>query len=123
MIADLAFISRKIFYGANLVAVHRLQTKIKLNKPIYVGAAILNLSKYFMYDFQYSHIKKHYAEKAQLIYTDTDSLIIEIETENVYKDMIEDKELYDFSDYPKNYWMQKAIREDHIAKNTKVISK
>ena len=105
MIANPAFIGRKIFHEANLVAVHGLQTKVKLNKPIYVGAAILDLSKYFMYDFWYGHIKKRYAEKAQLIYTDTDSLIIEIESENVYKDMIENKELYDFSDYPKNYWV------------------
>ncbi|CAG8453305.1 5640_t:CDS:2 [Paraglomus occultum] len=76
-----AFVSRKIFYGANLVAVHRRQTNVKLNKPEYVGACILDLSKYFMYDFWY-----------------------EIETENIYQDMIDDCDLFDFSDYPEDHW-------------------
>src|SRR4051794_21562401 len=123
MIADPAFISRKIFYGSNLCAVHRLQTMIKLDKPIYVGVAILDLSKYYMYEFWYHHIKQRYGDRANLCYTDTDSLIIEIETENVFNDMIEDKELYDFSDYPKDHPVRIAVGEEHIAKNKKVIGK
>ena len=85
LISDPAFVSRKIFYGANLVAVHRRQTNVKLNKPEYVGACILDLSKYYMYDFWYGYLKTKYGDKVKLLYTDTDSLIIEIETENIIK--------------------------------------
>ena len=63
LISDPAFVSRKIFYGANLVAVHRRQTNVKLNKPEYVGACILDLSKYYMYDFWYGYLKKKYGDK------------------------------------------------------------
>jgi len=90
LISDPAFVSRKIFYGANLVAVHRRQTNVKLNKPEYVGACILDLSKYYMYDFWYGYLKRKYGDRVKLLYTDTDSLIIEIETENIYQDMIDD---------------------------------
>lgn len=77
MLADRALVGRKIFYESNLIAVHRRQTHVTLNKPIYVGATILNLSKFFMYDFWYGHIKCKYGNRAKLCYTDTDSLIIE----------------------------------------------
>ncbi|CAG8766433.1 14490_t:CDS:1, partial [Ambispora leptoticha] len=127
----LAFVSRKIFYGANLVAVHRRQTNVKLNKPEYVGACILDLSKYFMYDFWYGHFKKKYGDRVRLLYTDTDSLIIKIETENIYQDMIDDCDLFDFSDYPEDHWVVKNLPEDQwiinegkrVLKNTKVIGK
>ncbi|PKY32432.1 hypothetical protein RhiirB3_450608 [Rhizophagus irregularis] len=69
-------------------------------KPIYVGASILDLSKYYMYDFWYNFIKRKYRDQAKLCYTDTDSLIIEIENDT---DMIEDADLYDFSDYPEEH--------------------
>ncbi|CAJ0908487.1 3672_t:CDS:2, partial [Entrophospora sp. SA101] len=132
LISDPAFVSRKIFYGANLVAVHRRQTNVKLNKPEYVGSCILDLSKYYMYDFWYSYLKKKYGDKVKLLYTDTDSLIIEIETENIYQDMINDCDLFDFSDYPKEHWVVKNLPEDQwiineegkrVLKNTKVIGK
>lgn len=53
-----------------------------------------------MYDFWYNFIKRKYRDQAKLCYTDTDSLIIEIENEDVYADMIEDA---DFSDYPEEH--------------------
>src|SRR5947207_1121213 len=100
MLADPALVGCKIFYGCHLIAVHRRQTHVTLNKPIYVGATILDLSKYYKYDFWYNHIKRKYGKRARLCYTDTDSFIIEIETEDIYADMIKDADLYDFSDYP-----------------------
>ncbi|CAG8637950.1 8254_t:CDS:2 [Ambispora gerdemannii] len=112
LISDPAFVSRKIFYGTNLVAVHRRQTNVKLNKPEYVGACILDLSKYYMYDFWYGYLKKKYGDRVKLLYTDTDSLIIEIEMENIYQDMIDDCDLFDFSDYPKDHWVIKNLPED-----------
>ncbi|PKC01044.1 hypothetical protein RhiirA5_427319 [Rhizophagus irregularis] len=87
MLADPALVGRKIFYENNLIAAHRRQTHITLNKPIYIKVTILDLSKYYMYDFRYNHIKRKYKDKAKLCYTDTDSFIIEIERENVYDEM------------------------------------
>ena len=77
--------------------------KTKINKPIYMGACILETSKLNMYEFWYDHLKNKYNDKVELIYTDTDSFIIEVETDNIYKDMYENKNIYDFSEYPKNY--------------------
>ena len=51
-----------------------------------------------MYEFHYKHIKKNF--DAKLLFTDTDSLVYEIKTEDVYEDFYQDKNLFDFSDYP-----------------------
>ena len=102
LIADPAFKSRKTF-SKDLAAIHSVKTKIILNGPIYVGMCVLDLSKLFMHDFWYNHLKKYiYGDKNRLLYTDTDSLIIEVETEDIYKDMHEHREDYDFSEYPEN---------------------
>ena len=74
--------------------------KTIFNKPIYLGACILETSKLHMYQFWYDHLKNKYNNKVELVYTDTDSFIIQVETDDVYKDMLEDKNLYDFSEYP-----------------------
>ena len=121
MLSDPAFIGRKIFYGANLLAIHRKQTNVFMNKPVIVGVSILDLAKYFMYDYWYEHLKKIYGERVKLLYTDTDSFIIEVETDDVYRDMIDHKELYDFSNYPKEHRLRKAVGEDFIEKNKAVI--
>ena len=55
-----------------------------LNKPIYVGFTILELSKWMMYDFHYNFVNKIFS--AELLLTDTDSLTYEIKSENVYED-------------------------------------
>jgi hypothetical protein len=102
LVADPAYILHKIFSG-DLAAVHSVKSTLKLNRPIYVGQAILDISKYRMYDFWYNHLKRIYGEKAQLLYTDTDSLLYKVETENVYEDMRRHAEEYDFSDYPKDH--------------------
>ena len=73
------------------------------NKPIYMGAVILETSKLHIYEFWYDHLKQKYGNKIQLIYTDTDSFVIEVETDDIYKDMYEDGHLYDFNDYLENH--------------------
>ena len=68
-----------------------------------MGAVILETSKLHMYQFWYDHLKVKYNEKIKLMYKDTDSFVIEVETNDIYKDMYEDGHLYDFSNYPKNH--------------------
>ena len=56
-----------------------------LDKPAYIGMCMLELSKVIMYDFHYDYIKNKYDKKSKLLFADTDSLIYEIKTENVYE--------------------------------------
>ena len=67
-----------------------------------MGMCILDLSKTLMYDFHYNYIKKKCNDKAKLLFTDTDSLTYEIETEDVYKDFWSDYDKFDSSEYPRN---------------------
>ena len=92
------YVSSKIF-NENLMAVHKVKETLTLNRLAYVGMSILDLSKTLMYDFHYNYIKKKYNNRARLLFTDTDSLTYEIETEDVYKDFWNDKDMFDNSDY------------------------
>ena len=70
-----------------------------LDKPIYVGFSILDLSKLLMnYEFYYKYIKRKY--NAKLLFTDTGSLVYDIKTDDVCKNFYEDKNLFDFIYYP-----------------------
>ena len=93
------FISQKIF-SKNFAGIHQVKPVLMLNKPIYVGFSILDLSKLLMYKFHYQCIKNKF--HAKLLFTDTDSLVYEIKTEDVYEDFYGDKNLFDFSDYSLN---------------------
>ena len=92
------YVSSKIF-NENLVAVHKIKETLTLNRPAYVGMCILDLSKTLMYEFHYNYIKNQYGQKAKLLFTGTDSLTYEIETDDIYKDFWNDKEKFDNSDY------------------------
>ena len=92
------YVSSKIF-NENLVAVHKIKETLTLNRPAYVGMCILDLSKTLMYDFHYNYIKQKYDSKAKLLFTDTDSLTYEIETNDVYQDFWNNKDKFDNSDY------------------------
>ena len=89
------FISHKIF-SKNFVANHKIKPVLALNKPNYVGFSILDLSKLLMYGFHYKHIKRKF--DAKLLFTDTDSLVYEIKTEDAYEDFYEETNLFDFFD-------------------------
>ena len=95
------YVSSKIF-NENLMAVHKVKETLTLNRPAYVGMCILDLSKTLTYDFHYNYIKKKYNNRARLLFTDTDSLTYEIEAEDVYKDLWNDKDMFDKSDYPES---------------------
>ena len=74
---------------------------LTLNKPIYVGCSVLELSKLAMYKFYYDFIKRKY-EDVKLLYTNTDSFIIEITGEDFDEIMIENKEFFDQSNFSKD---------------------
>ena len=74
---------RVTIFVENLIACHMKKTEVYFNKPIYVGQAILDLSKTLMFDFHYNYIKNKYGDKAELLFTDTDSLMYLIETQDV----------------------------------------
>ena len=79
------------------------KTQIFMNKPIYLGQAILDISKTLMYEFLYDYIKPKYGDKVKLCYMDTDSFIIHVKTEDFYKDISDDvSEWFDTSNYDKN---------------------
>ena len=95
------YVNSKIF-TEDLVAVHKIKETLKLDRPAHVGMCILDLSKTLMYDFHYNYIKKRYNNKAKLLFTDTDSLCYEIETQDIYEELWQDRNLFDNSDYPKD---------------------
>ena len=68
------------------------KTKVKMNKPIYLGLSILEISKILMYEFWYDYMKPKYGNDVKLCYMDTDRFIMNIKTEDFYKDIAKDVE-------------------------------
>ena len=94
----------RIILDENLVSVHMKKTSLTMNKPVYLGMCILDLSKIIMFDFHYNYIKPKYGNKAKLLFTDTDSFLYEIQTEDFYKDISGDvKDRFDTSNYPEGH--------------------
>ena len=78
------------YFSENMIAIEMKKTKVKTNKPIYLGMSILDISKTLMYEFWYDYIKPKYQDKAKLRYMDSDSFVIYIKTEDFYKDVAND---------------------------------
>ena len=74
------------------MAIEMKKTRIKMIKPIYLGMSILDISKMIMYEFWHDYIKTKYGERAKLCYTDTDSFVIYIKTEDCFEDISNDVE-------------------------------
>ena len=115
LIASPSFARANIF-DDDLAAIEVHKSRLVLNRPVYVGMSILDLSKTLMYDFYYRQLKNQYGDRCQLLYTDTDSLLLEIQTEDVYRDMGKHARLYDTSDYPREHPL-------HSVENKKVLGK
>ena len=103
------------YISENLSIIEMKKTKIKMNKPIYLGLSILEISKILMYEFWYDYMEPKYDDNVKLCYMDTDSFIMNIETEDFYKDIANDIEKrFDTS----NYEVDKPLS---TGKNKKVI--
>ena len=94
---------RFTLFSNHMTGIHMRKRRLVLNKPVYTGITILENSKILMYDFYYNHLKARYGPRCDLIYTDTDSLLLDIQTEDVYKDMKEHFWMYDTRNYPKDH--------------------
>ena len=93
-----------ICFDENLIGIHLKRIKLVFNKPVYCGMSILDLSKTMIYDFHYNYIIPKFGKKQKLLFTDTDSLCYEIETDDFFADIAGDvKELFDTSNFDKNH--------------------
>ena len=107
------------YISKDLSIMEMKKTEVKMNKPIYLGQAILDISKTLMYEFWYDYIKPKYGDKARLCYMDTDSFVMDIKTDYFYKDINNDVDKwFDTSNYDKN-----DNRPLETGKNKKVIGK
>ena len=103
-------------YNENLFAIYMRRNLYKFNKPIYAGFTVLELYKHLMYSTYYDSIKTIF-NGVELIYTDTDSMILHIKNSgNLFKVLADNDDSFDLSDY-----LEKQIL--HSNKNKKVIGK
>lgn len=108
---------KHIEINENLAMCIEKPAKIKLEKPIYLGGAILDDSKLALYEFHYDYMKVKYGERARVVYTDTDSLVYEIETDDFYEDIKYDlSRWWDTSDYPMTHPLQSDENKKIIGK-------
>ena len=96
-------------FSEDLLAVEMRKTEVIMNKPVYPGQAILDISTTLMYEFYYDYLKIKYADKVKLCYTDTDSFIMYVESDDFYEDLACDvNERFDTSSYSKDTNRPKA---------------
>ena len=107
---------RFTLFSHDMAGIHMHKRRLVLNKPVHTGMTILENSKILMYDFYYNHLKARYGPRCELIYTDTDSLLLHIQTEDMYKDMKANSWHYDTSNYPKDHSL-------YDVRNKKVLGK
>ena len=106
-------------FSEDLMATEMRKTKVVMSKPVYLGQAILDISKTLMYEFWYDYLKPKYGDKVKLCYMDTDNFIVHIETEDFYEDIASNVD---------KWFDTSAYNEDNnrplpIGKNKKVIGK
>ena len=76
----------KIFYK-KFISYRNEKTQILINKPVSLGISILDMSKNVIYEFWYNYLKPKYGENVMLCYMDTDSFIVHIKTDDIYKEI------------------------------------
>ena len=106
-----------VLFGENLMGCEIGKIKVVMNKPVYLGQVILDLSKIIMYEFHYDYMVPKYGDNLKLCYMDMDSLVYDIKTEDFYEDIANDVEArFDTSGYSKT-----DFRPLPIGLNKKVI--
>ena len=103
----------------NLAIIEMKKVKVKMNKPIYVGLSILDISKITMYEFWYDYVRIKYEDKARLCYMDTDSFVVNFKTKDFYKDISQDvNKRFDTSNYtlhrPLPMGINKKVMKDEL---------
>ena len=93
------YITHQIF-DKDFATIYEIKSVLIINKPIYTEFIGLDISRWLMYDFHHNFIEKKF--DAKLLFTDTDSLTYETKLENVYEEFLNWKDLFDFSNYPKD---------------------
>ena len=102
-------------FSENLLAIEMKKIKVKMNKPIYLGLSISEISKTLMYEFWYDYIKPKYQGNTKLCYMDKDSFNINIKTEDFYEDIVDDVEKrFDISNYEVNRPLRKGMNKKVI---------
>ncbi|XP_074604049.1 uncharacterized protein LOC141857450 [Brevipalpus obovatus] len=90
--------------------------RVIMDKPIFLGFTVLELSKLHMYYLHYDVFKASYKERLKLIYTDTDSFIYHIKTRDIFRDFSYFADIMDFSDYPKDHPLHSEVNKKVIGK-------
>ena len=91
------------WFSENLLVIEMKKAKVKMNKPIYLGLSILEISNTLMHEFWYDYLKPKYNDNVKLCYMDTDSFIMRNKREDFYKDIADDVEKrFDTSNYEVN---------------------
>ena len=108
-------------FSENLLDIEMKKTKVKMNKPAYLGMSILDISKRLMYEFWYDYIKPNYGDRTKLLSTDTYSFVIYIITDDIFEDIADDVEKwFDTSNYDQN---DKHLSQQVKTKNQSVFLK
>ena len=114
-------VSEPIYHAINLISedlsiIEMKKSKVKMNKPIYLGLSILEISKTLMYEFWYDYMKPKYNDNVKLFYMDTDSFIMNTKTNDFYKDISNDVEnRFDTSNYEVNRPLPTGINKKFIS--------
>ena len=122
-------VSEPNYHTINLISedlsiIEMKKTKVKMNKPIYLGLSILEISKILMYEFWYNYMKLKYNDNVRLCYMDTDSFVMHIKTNYFYEDIASDVEnRFDTSNYEANMSETSALARRPLptGKNKKII--
>ena len=89
-----------VLFGENLMGCEMGEIKVVMNKPVYLGQVILDLSKILMYEFHYDYMIPKYGNRLILCYMDSDSLVCHIKTKDFYADIVDDVQMrFDTSGY------------------------
>ena len=99
-------------FNDQLAAVHMNKSEVFLKQPVSAGFSVLELSKLLMYETYYKKLKPMWGDNVKLMYMDTDSFILEIKSETYHKDLLQMREIFDFSNYPLTHEMFEGMSEE-----------